>query len=206
MSPSTSSPSTVPVMSIVAYASSMSGYSESSRLANRSRSASTCWSTAVVGDRFVRQLDGQLVVAEELHLRPHFDDRVELDVAVFFAGGDLDLRRRDHIDVVRLDGLDVVLGQRVAQRLFPRRFGPKRASSNWRGALPGRKPGTRTSRASFLNAPSMARSNSSAGTVTCSLTLFPSSVSTVLSIRKKECSDGSAAVPVPGVGSREWRR
>src|SRR4051794_4988460 len=48
---------------------------------------------------------------------------------------------------------------------------PSRFSSSWRGALPGRKPGMRTSRASFLNAASRSLSNSSAGTVMCNLTL-----------------------------------
>ena len=65
---------------------------------------------------------------------------------------------------------------RAARRAAPARAPmsvPKRASSNWRGALPGRKPGMRTSRASLRNAASIARSNSSAGTVTCSLTLLP---------------------------------
>src|SRR4051794_38231584 len=66
---------------------------------------------------------------------------------------------------------------------------PKRASSNRRGAFPGRNPGTRTSRASFLKASLIARSNSSAGTVTCSLTLLPSSSSTVLCIRRRKCTE-----------------
>ena len=76
-----------------------------------------------VVDRGVRQLDPQFVVAEQPHDRAHFDDGFELDVARFLAGGDLDLRRRDDVDVVGLDRLDVVLGQRVAQRLLARGVG-----------------------------------------------------------------------------------
>ena len=74
----------------------------------------------VVGDRLERQLDAQLVVSDELYLRPDLDDGVELDVAVFLAGRDLDLGRRDDVDVVFVHRVDVVLGQRVLQRLFAR--------------------------------------------------------------------------------------
>src|SRR5438046_928942 len=42
---------------------------------------------------------------------------------------------------------------------------PRRASSRRRGALPGRKPGMRTSRASLRKAASIAFANSSAGPV-----------------------------------------
>ena len=128
-------------MSIVAYASSMSGYSESSRLGEPLAQRVDLLVDRRIVDRFVRQLDGQLVVAEESHLRPHFDDGVELDVAVFFAGGDLDLRRRDDIDVVGLDGLDVVLGERVAQRLLPRRFGSEARLEQLAGRLAGPEAG-----------------------------------------------------------------
>ena len=123
VSPSTDSPSIDPGMSIVAYASSMSGSSESVRSAKRSRSASTCSSIVFVVDRLDRQLDAQLVVTDEVHLRAHLDDGVELDVALVLAGGDLDLRRRDHVDVVLGDRVDVELGQRVAQRLLARDLG-----------------------------------------------------------------------------------
>ena len=49
----------------------------------------------VVADGLERQLDPELVVADELHLRAHLDDGFELDVAVVLARGDLDLGRRD---------------------------------------------------------------------------------------------------------------
>ena len=77
----------------------------------------------VVGDGLERQLDAQLVVADELHLRTDLDDRVELDVAVVLAGRDLDLGRRDDVDVVLVHRVDVVLGQRVLQRLLARDVG-----------------------------------------------------------------------------------
>ena len=46
-----------------------------------------------VVDRLDRELDAQLVVADEVHLRAHLDDGFELDVAFVLAGGDLDLGR-----------------------------------------------------------------------------------------------------------------
>ena len=123
VSPSTASPSIVPAMSIVAYASSMSGKSESARSAKRSRSASTCLSTSSSETGWNGSSTAQLVVADELHLRTDLDDRVELDVAVVLTGGDLDLGRRDDVDVVLVDRVDVVLGQRVLQRLLARDVG-----------------------------------------------------------------------------------
>ena len=77
----------------------------------------------VVVDRGEGQLDAQFVVPDEPDDGSHFDDGLELDVACFLTRLDLDLRRGDHVDVVRLDGFDVVLGQRVAQRLLPRNLG-----------------------------------------------------------------------------------
>ncbi len=84
----------------------------------------------LVGDRRERQLDAQLVVTDELHLRTDLDDRVELDVAVLLTGGDLDLGRRDHVDVVLVHRVDVVL--RAA-----RPAAPARAPSRRRDALRG---------------------------------------------------------------------
>src|SRR5438552_8110410 len=74
---------------------------------------------------------------------------------------------------------------------------PSRASSSLRGAFPGRKPGTRTSRASLRKAASIARSNSPAGTVTRSLTLLPSTDSTVLCIRREGSVSRAFASPGP---------
>ena len=57
-------------------------------------------------------------------------------------GGDLDLGRRDHVDVLGLDRLDVVLGQRVAQGLLAcRPRCPRRASSSLPGRLAGPESG-----------------------------------------------------------------
>ena len=96
----------------------------------------------VVVDRLERQLDAQLVVADEVHLRAHLDDRFELDVAVVLAGGDLDLGRRDHVDVVLGDRVDVELGQRVAQRLLARHVGAEASLEQLAGApCPGGSPG-----------------------------------------------------------------
>ena len=65
--------------------------------------------------------DAQRAVAGDLDGRPHLDHGVEGDVARLLAAGDVDLRRRDHVDVVLDDGRRVVLGQRVVQRLLPTR-------------------------------------------------------------------------------------
>ena len=70
-------------------------------------------------------------------LGPDLDDGVELDVALFLAGGDVDLRRRDHVDVLGDDRLDVVLGQRVAQRLVACRLGADARLEQLAGRLAG---------------------------------------------------------------------
>ena len=76
-----------------------------------------------------------------MHLRPDFDDRVELDVAVFLAGGDLDLGRRDHVDVVLVDGLDVVLGAARPAAPVPARFGSEASFEQLAGRLAGPEAG-----------------------------------------------------------------
>ena len=58
------------------------------------------------------------------HLRANLDDGVELDVALLLPGGDVDLGRRDDVDVLGLDRFGVVATQRVAQRLVARDLGP----------------------------------------------------------------------------------
>ena len=196
VSPSTASPSIVPAMSIVAYASSMSGKSESARSAKRSRSASTCLSTSSSPTGCERQLDAQLVVADQLHLRADLDDGVELDVAVVLAGGDLDLGRRDDVDVVLVDRVDVVLGQRVLQRLLARDLGAEARFEQIAAApCPGRKPGMRTSRASLRNAASIA-ARTRRGTVTWSLTRFatPAGLSSGASASSSTLSTGSTVL------------
>ena len=76
-------------------------------------------------------------MALDRDLRPDLDDRVELDVAVLLAGGDVDLGRRDHVDVLGLDRLDVVLGQRVAQGLVACRLGAESRLEQLAGRLAG---------------------------------------------------------------------
>ena len=77
----------------------------------------------VVTDGVDGHFDLQLVVAGEVHLRADLDDGFELDVAFFLTGGDLDLGRRDHVDVVFGHRVDVELGKRVAERLLTRDVG-----------------------------------------------------------------------------------
>ena len=79
-------------------------------------------------------------MADDGDLRAHLDDGVELDVAVVLAGGDVDLGRRDHVDVLGLDRLDVVLGQRVAQGLVARRLGAQARLEQLAGRLAGPEP------------------------------------------------------------------
>src|SRR5438105_9224573 len=78
---------------------------------------------------------------------------------------------------------------------------PSRASSNCRGALPGRKPGILTSRASLRNAESIAFSNSAAGTSTLILTLFPSSVSTEV---VRDAIEEEVRISVPLAAPVHW--
>src|SRR5436190_12179665 len=66
-----------------------------------------------------------------------------------------------------------------------------------RGALPGRNPGTRTSRAIFLNAASSARSNSCSSTSTESFTLLPSRGSTTAFIPASEWNGAMAISLAP---------
>ncbi len=64
-------------------------------------------------------LHPQAVVARHLDGGPDLDDGVERDPALLLAGGDLDLGRRDHVDVVVDDRPGVVVGQRLPQGLLP---------------------------------------------------------------------------------------
>ena len=90
-----------------------------------------------VGDRRARDSTVERVVALDRDLRPDLDDGVELDIALFLARGDVDLGRRDHVDVLGLDRLDVVLGQRVAERLVARRLGAHSRLEQPAGGLAG---------------------------------------------------------------------
>jgi hypothetical protein len=64
-----------------------------------------------------------VLVALELDDRAQLDDGVELDVALFLAGGDLDLGWRDRVERLAGDGVAVVLRHRVAQRLVSGHLG-----------------------------------------------------------------------------------
>ena len=119
----------------------MSGYSESSRLGEALAQRVDLLVDRRVVHRLVRQFDSQLVVAEQAYLRPHLDNGVELDVAVLFAGRDLDLGWCDDVDVVRLDGFHVVLRQRVTQGLLARGFGTEARFEQLPGRLAGPEAG-----------------------------------------------------------------
>src|SRR5262245_7020209 len=65
-----------------------------------------------------RDLDAKIAITAEGDHRAHLDDRVERDRTFVLAGGDLDLRRGDHVDVVFAYRLRVVRGKRLPQRFF----------------------------------------------------------------------------------------
>ena len=72
----------------------------------------------LVLDGRVRDLDPQALVALEGGDRADLDGGGELDVAALLARRDLDLGDRDRIDLLGVDRLDVVLGDRVLQGLL----------------------------------------------------------------------------------------
>ena len=95
----------------------------------------------VVGHGRAVDRDDERVVALERDLGADLDDRVELDVAVVFARGDVDLGRGDHVDRLGVDRFDVVLGQRVAQRLVARGLGAETRFEQTAGCLAGPEAG-----------------------------------------------------------------
>ena len=94
----------------------------------------------VVGHRRGLDLDPQRVVARDGDDGTHLDDGVELDVAVVLARGDVDLGRRDDVDRLGDDGVGVVLGQRVAQRLLACDLGAETGLEQPAGRLAGTEP------------------------------------------------------------------
>src|SRR5207302_2726727 len=90
-----------------------------------------------------RVLDGDLegVVALDLDLGPDLDDGVELDVALLLPGGDLELGRGDRVEILGLDGLQVVVGHGVADGPFPGDPGAEMGLEEPAGRLPGPESG-----------------------------------------------------------------
>ena len=168
-------------MSMVTWSVSTAGRSTGSSSANWSRIRSICASiSSSLGSR-PRDLDAQAVVAGDADLGSHLDHRVERDRPLLAPRRDVDLGRRDHVDVVLADRLGVVLGKRLAKCLFA---GHRRCRCELRGCVgaPCRagSPGMRTSRAMRRNAASIALSNSVSSTSTETLTLLSSRDSTAL--------------------------
>ena len=71
----------------------------------------------IVGRPRARDGDRQALVSSEVDLGTHLDDGVEGDVALFLAGGDVDLGLGDGVDVELADGLEVELRHRLLDRL-----------------------------------------------------------------------------------------
>ncbi len=134
----------------------------------------------VVRGGYGGQLHPKAAVARHAHDRAHLARGIERDLALISSTGQLDFGRGDEVDVVLAHGAGEVLRDRVLQRLLPGGVETDAGLEDPPGALPGRKPGRRTSLAIFLKAESTARSNSASSTSTDNLTLLPSRGSSVL--------------------------
>ncbi len=88
-----------------------------------------------------RDLDAQAAVAGDADLRSHLDDRVERDRTLLAARRDVDLGRRDDIDVVLAHRLRVVLGKRLAKCLFAGHRGADARFEDASGRLARPEPG-----------------------------------------------------------------
>ena len=87
------------------------------------------------------ELDPQPAVARHLHDGADLDDGVEGDRPVLLPGGDVDVGRVDGVDVVVGERLGVVLGQRVVQGLLAADLGAEAALEHLAGRLAGPEPG-----------------------------------------------------------------
>ena len=141
----------------------------------------------LVGDLGARDLDPQTVVAGQVQLGADLHHGVERHRAGLLTGRDVDLRgRRWRRRRARArPASSSRAGRRAGPRSCPVSL-PSRASRIRRGALPGRKPGIRTSRAILRKAASTAFSNSCSSTSTDNFTLLPSSGSTTAFIASTE--------------------
>ncbi len=129
----------------------------------------------VVGDRVERELDAQLVVADELHLRTDLDDGVELDVAVVLAGVISISGGAMTSTSCSFDRVDVVLRQRVLQRLLARDVAAEARLEQSPRRLAGTEPGDpHVARQLLERGVDRPLELGRRGTTTCSLTLLPS--------------------------------
>ena len=85
--------------------------------------------------------DPQRVVPADGDHRADLDDRVEGDVALLAPLGDVDLRRRDHVDLVLDDRVGVVLRDGVLERLAPSRLRADAGLQQLAGRLAGPEAG-----------------------------------------------------------------
>ena len=95
----------------------------------------------VVVDRGEVELDAQALVAGELDDGTRLDHGVELHRTGFLARGDLDLRRRDDVDLLGDDRVGVEAGQPVLERLLAPDLGAETRLEETAGRLAGTEPG-----------------------------------------------------------------
>ena len=107
--PSTASPSWVAVRSMTTKSPSAAGRSTSMRVAKRSRSASTCSSTSASLTATSSTCGLEAVVRRQLDLGLDVDLGGELEALVVLELGHLDLGLGQRLEVVLLQGLDVLL-------------------------------------------------------------------------------------------------
>ena len=78
-----------------------------------------------LGDERGRHRDDEPLVARDRHLGPHLDDGVERNGPGLLSGGDVDLRRGDHVELGLFHRLAVQAWQDVAERLLADRLRPE---------------------------------------------------------------------------------
>ena len=115
-------------------------------------------------DRLDLGLEAEVLVVAELDLRPNLHGRLEDDRLALLPLGELDFGQRQRREVLLDDRLaEGILDELVERLRRGSAVSPRTRSSITRGALPGRKPGTRVWRPRRLTAWSMARLRRSGG-------------------------------------------
>jgi hypothetical protein len=95
----------------------------------------------LVGDLGAGDRDTEAPVPGHVDLRAHLHHRVEGDGAVLLAGGDVDLRRRDHVDLGLRDGPGVVARHRLAEGLLAGHARAQASLQDPTGGLARAEPG-----------------------------------------------------------------
>src|SRR5439155_17948638 len=91
----------------------------------------------LVGNGRGGHLHPRAQVVLQLDHGTHLEDSVELDVAAFLSGGDVDVGRGDRVEVLRLDGVGVVPGEGIPERLVAGDVGAEAGFEELAGRLAG---------------------------------------------------------------------